>query len=289
MRVREGQSRREDVPRRVVARRPRRRCRRARDELLRRHGDDAARVPGRLGRQPGHPAHSGLAGALPDRTGRQDGQAAAAARDLRGPRPGVRLGRPARAAGVVGPDDRLRRTGHDRRPGGVPAARSQQRRPRPGGRRLRDVAGRAVASHRAPAPSGRGRRARAGAPRGGRPRASAPGRPHPAQLPDPGRDHRGRCRRARCRRARGRPRPTPRGGVATAAPADRRHRAAGAEDGPDRARGGHALADGELELLSHRHSDRRSRHRADEVVAPDPREGGQGDHAHLHRPGRPAS
>ena len=135
-----------------------------------------------------------------------------------------------------------------RRGRGVRPTRVEQRRPRPGSGRLRDLAGRPVAPHRAAAPLGRGGRARAGPARGRRPRAGARRGPHPAQLPDSGRDPRGRRRGARRRRARGRPRPPPRGGVAAAAPADRRHRAAGAEGGPDRARGGHALADVELDF-----------------------------------------
>ena len=180
-----------------------------------------AGVPGRLGGQPGHPAHTRLAGALPHRTGRQPGQAAAAARDLRGPRPGLRLGRPARAAGLVGSDHRVRRAGDGRRDRRVRPTRVEQRRPRPGSGRLRDLAGRPVAPHRAAAPLGCSGRARAGPARDRRPRAGAHRGPHPAQLRHSGRDPRGRRLGAGCRRARGRPRPPPRGGVAAAAPADR--------------------------------------------------------------------
>ena len=112
---REGQSPGEDVPRGVVARRPRRRCRRAGDQLLRGHGDDAARVAGHRGRR----TSSSGSRPGPSRTTSSSRSASSTSRccslgifvvlGLR-----LRVGRPAAPDGPGGRRRRLRRPDADR-------------------------------------------------------------------------------------------------------------------------------------------------------------------------------
>ena len=231
----------------------------------------------------------GLAGALPHRAGRPPGQAAAAARDLRGARAALRLGRPAGPADLVG----ARRSSTARSPWSAAwRCRSSGARPRStgaGGGRLRDLAGRAVAADRAAAA---GSTVAVGARAGSRTRRTSSGpvpprRPHPAHLRDPGRASSplaaavlGAAGRVvgRGRRHVEESRRLLRLTAGDRAAWCRRPLASGSRASrPGRPASG--------ELLPHRHRDRRAGDRAEELVAADPRPGRPGDHADLRRPG----
>ena len=153
------------------------------------------------------------------------------------------------------------------------AARVDRDRRVPRRRRLRDLAGHAVAADRAAA---------AGPPRGGRRDPDGAGArrrpPHdPARVRDPGGAGRSGLGRGRGGRPGGRGRAPARRGDPSAAQAHRRDRASGARQGQDRPAGSLAVADPERRLLPDPHRDRGADDRAQRLVAADPRPGRPGD------------